>query len=58
MVVILWFIWIERNLIREEGHRRSTEAIAWSIEFYANENSNLYVKELVPSRLSREKWTA
>jgi len=38
MVVTLWFIWSERNCIREEGRRRPAEAIVRSIELYANEN--------------------
>lgn len=34
MVITLWFIWTERNTIREEGRRRSPEAIARCIEYH------------------------
>jgi hypothetical protein len=27
MIIAIWFIWNERNLIREEGHRRSADFI-------------------------------
>jgi hypothetical protein len=32
MIIAIWFIWNERNLIREEGHRRSADFIAWCIK--------------------------
>jgi hypothetical protein len=62
MVIILWFIWTERNMIREEGRRRSAEAIARCIEFYAFENANLHAKVVasggcLPGRVTRERWT-
>lgn len=38
MVIILWFIWSERNIIREEGRRRPTDNILRCIELYAHEN--------------------
>jgi hypothetical protein len=37
MFIMLWSIWSERNMIREEGHRRSPETIARAIRLYAGE---------------------
>jgi hypothetical protein len=37
MFIMLWSIWSERNMIREEGHRRSPETIARAIRLYVGE---------------------
>lgn len=37
MVITLWFIWQERNIVREEGRRRSAEALVRSIGCSYNE---------------------
>jgi hypothetical protein len=34
---MLWFLWSERNFIREEGRRRPAELIAQLIRTYADE---------------------
>lgn len=38
MIIAMWFLWNERNAIREEGRRRTTESIARAIRSYAEEN--------------------
>lgn len=38
MIITLWFLWNERNLIIE-GHRRGAEFLARCIKSYTNENS-------------------
>ena len=37
MFITLWFIWSERNLVREEGHRRPAEIVARAIKIYVGE---------------------
>jgi hypothetical protein len=37
MFTMVWYIWAERNLIREEGRRRPAEVIAHLISIYADE---------------------
>jgi len=37
MFIGLWFIWTERNLIREEGRRCPAEAMARAIKIYTAE---------------------
>jgi hypothetical protein len=34
----LWFIWTERNIIREEGHRQSAEVLT-RVSTYIHENA-------------------
>jgi hypothetical protein len=40
MTIAMWFIWCERNLIREEGRRRSAEFVT-RIKSYAEENTEV-----------------
>jgi len=37
MFITLWFLWTERNIVREEGCRRSAETITRAIQIYAGE---------------------
>ena len=37
MFIGLWFIWTERNLIREEGRRHPAEAVARAVKIYTAE---------------------
>ena len=37
MSITLWFIWSERNLVREEGRRHPTEIVARAIKIYVGE---------------------
>jgi hypothetical protein len=37
MFITFWFLWTERNIVREEGRRRSAETIARAIQIYAGE---------------------
>lgn len=39
MVIILWFLWSNRNAVREEKRGRNAEELARSIRLYANEVS-------------------
>jgi hypothetical protein len=57
MVICLWFIWTERNVIREEGRRRSAEMLARSVEMYAKENADLFSKPQVQRVRYWAHWT-
>lgn len=57
MVIGMWFIWTERNMIREEGQRRSTEMLARSIEMCAKENAVFFNKPQVQRVMHRAHWT-
>jgi hypothetical protein len=37
MFITFWFLWTERNIVREEGCRRSAETITRAIQIYAGE---------------------
>ena len=37
MFITLWFIWSERNLVREEGRRRPAEIVVRAIKIYVGE---------------------
>lgn len=37
VILLLWFLWSERNIIREEGRRRSAEVLGRSIRIYSDE---------------------
>jgi hypothetical protein len=39
MTIALWFTWSERNMIREEGRRRSPQVLARLVELYVKENT-------------------
>lgn len=34
MVILIWFLWSERNNVREEGRRSSADTLARSIKLY------------------------
>jgi ribonuclease HI len=60
MIITMWFIWHERNLIREEGRRRDAQFIAQCIKSYADENvSALEGNSGAVSRLPNhsQKWS-
>ena len=60
MIIAMWFIWHERNLIREEGSSRGAQLIARCIKSHADESvSALEVNSGAASRLPnrREKWS-
>ena len=56
MVIGLWFLWSERNAIREEGCRRSAESLARGIHIYAKETADMCVKEKKPKEKRRVRW--
>ena len=37
MSITLWFVWSERNLVREEGRRRPAEIVVRAIKIYVGE---------------------
>ena len=37
VVILMWFLWSERNAVRENGHGRSAEILARSIRIYSEE---------------------
>jgi hypothetical protein len=60
MITAMWFIWHERNLIREEGRNRGAQVIARCIKSYADESvkaleGNSDVVSRLPNR--RQKWS-
>lgn len=56
MVITLWFIWSERNCIREEGRRRPAEAIVRRIELYANENLLQHASKPTQGGQRKQVW--
>ena len=38
MVIALWIIWTEQNIIRVEGRRQSAQDLARCVELYGHEN--------------------
>jgi ribonuclease HI len=57
MVIALWFLWSERNSIREEGRRRPAEVLARCIEMYMHENVQISSSTPAHSNLRRKNWT-
>ena len=39
MIITMWYIWQERNIIREEGRGRGADFLARCIRSYAKENT-------------------
>jgi ribonuclease HI len=56
MVITLWFIWSERNIIREEGKQRPASSIVRSIEMYVHENAQLSSNVPNDKGPSKKKW--
>jgi hypothetical protein len=57
MIILLWFLWTERNLVREQGRRRSADTLARSIRLYAAEISKQQEKESSSSVRSKQQWS-
>jgi len=57
MVIALWIIWTERNIIREEGRRRSAQDLARCVELYAHENLEQSKTPVVRQNCRRSHWT-
>jgi len=57
MIILLWFLWTERNLVREEGRRRSADTLARSIRLYAAEISKQQEKKSSSSVKSKQQWS-
>lgn len=56
MVIGLWFLWCERNAIREEDRRRSADCLARVIHIYAKESSGLIENDKKPKERRRDRW--
>jgi hypothetical protein len=41
MIITMWQLWTERNLIREEGRRRGAEFLFSHISLYAKEINDM-----------------
>jgi len=52
MIILLWFLWTERNIVREEG---SADTLARSIRLYAAEISKQQEKESPSTETERPK---
>lgn len=57
IVVALWYLWSEKNQIREEGKRRSAEILARSIRSYANEVARTFIAEKQIRMKTKKRWT-
>jgi len=57
MIIALWFTWSERNTIREEGRRRSTQMLARCVELYAMENAVINSKTSVRQARQQARWS-
>jgi ribonuclease HI len=57
MVILLWFLWTERNIVREEGKRRSADTLARSIRLYAAEISKAQGEEKLRLQRPTERWS-
>ncbi|XP_066373674.1 uncharacterized protein [Miscanthus floridulus] len=56
MVITLWFLWTNRNTVREEKRGRSAEELARSIRVYANEVSQTLRSPRSPKPLRSVRW--
>lgn len=60
IVILLWFLWSERNIVREERRSRSAEILARAIRIYAAEISKQQegakVRGEVRTEKEEEKW--
>lgn len=56
-ITAIWFIWAERNQIREEGRRRSPEALVKAIKIYTNEFHQLLRHIPRTNERRREYWS-
>jgi len=54
MVIIMWFLWTNWNVVREEKQGRSVEELGRSIIVYANEDS----QTLISTRPSKPQQIA
>jgi ribonuclease HI len=57
MIIVLWVIWTERNIIREEGRRRRAQDLARCVELYAHENLQQTQVQMVRQQAQRGHWT-
>lgn len=60
MIIAMWFIWCERNIIREEGRRRSADFVTRCIRSYAEENTEVLGgnRQTISTRSRQlEKWS-
>ena len=53
VVILMWFLWSERNAVRENGHGRSAEILARSIRIYSEE----IIRESTRQGQARERRT-
>jgi hypothetical protein len=56
MVTTLWFLWTNRNVVREEGRGRRAEDLARSIRIYANETSQPQHPSRMVRPMQRARW--
>jgi hypothetical protein len=57
MIITLWFTWSERNMIREEGIRRSPQVLARLVELYVKENTMPSCEPVVRMGRQLSHWT-
>ena len=56
MVLALWFLWNERDAIREEGRRRSAECIVRGVRIHAKEIAELNATASTPKVKMKQRW--
>lgn len=57
MAISLWFLWTERNRIREEGRRRSVESLVRCIRIHADDMIRTQVKEKMRKEPKLSAWS-
>jgi hypothetical protein len=56
MIITMWQLWTERNLIREEGRRRGAEFLFSHISLYAKEINDMKEGGVGPAPRRPAKW--
>jgi len=59
MIITMWYIWQERNIIREEGQRRGADFLARCIRSYAEDNTAIVADNSLTGnsvRRRKEYW--
>jgi len=57
MVFTMWFLWSERNTIREEGIWRSVDVLARSVRIYADEVIRMLKPDKQRAEKVKDRWS-
>jgi hypothetical protein len=56
VVILMWFLWTERNEVRENGRGRSAEALSRSIRIYTDELSRSSTQQCRSWERKKGQW--